>query len=80
MRNLNGLELSALLYDLLGVSIGGLVDLQQPGGLTQRPQGVHGVGALELPVLQPLLQVTDVAPTQMPQLQVHPLRLKPALA
>lgn len=80
MRNLNGLELGAFLNDLLGVSIGGLVDLQQPGGLTQRPQGVYGVGALQLPVLQPLLQVTDVAPKQMPQLQIHLLWLKPRLA
>lgn len=71
MKNLNGLEFSAFLNDLLGISIGGLVDLQQPGGLRQRPQGVYGVGALELPVLQPLLQVTDVAPEQRAQLQPH---------
>lgn len=71
MKNLNRLELSAFLNDLLGISIGGLVDLQQPGGLRQRPQGVYGVGALELPVLQPLLQVTDVAPEQTAQLQPH---------
>lgn len=64
MKNLHGLEFGALLHDLLGVAVGGLVDLQQPGGLRQRPQRVDGVGALEVLVLQPLLQVTDVAPEQ----------------
>lgn len=76
MENLNRLEFSAFLNDLLGVSVGGLVDLQQPGGLRQRPQGVYSVGALEVPVLQPFLQVTDVAPKQTRQLQTHLLKLK----
>lgn len=59
---LNSVELSARLTDLLGVIICGLVDLQQPGGLGQRPQSVDGIRALQLFLLQPLLQVTDVAP------------------
>lgn len=61
-QNLYGLELGAFPNDLLGVSVGGLVDLQQPGSLRQRPQSGDGVGALEVPLLQPFLQVADVAP------------------
>lgn len=55
VTNLDGLELGALLHDLFGVSVGGLVDLQQPGGLRQRPQSVDGVGALEVALVQPFL-------------------------
>lgn len=45
-RHLNRPELRALFGDLLGVVVGGLVDLQQPGGLRQRLQSVDGLRAL----------------------------------
>lgn len=63
-KHLNGPELRALLYDLLGVVVGGFVDLQQPGGLRHRLQSVYGLRALKLPLFQPFIQVTDVAPGQ----------------
>lgn len=58
--NLNRVELRAFFSDLLGVIIRGLVDLQQPGGLSQRPQSFDGIRALKVLLLQPLLQVTNV--------------------
>lgn len=61
-QHLHRPQLRALFSDLLGVVVGGLVDLQQPGGLRQRLQGVDGLRALQLPLLQPLVQVADVAP------------------
>ena len=70
-KYLNRVELSALLSDLLGVVISGLVDLQQPGGLRQRPQSVYSMRALQLLLLQPFLQVTDVAPEQTHKLLTH---------
>ena len=63
-KYLNRVELSAFVSDLLGVIVRGLVDLQQPGGLRQRPQSVYSIRALKFLLLQPLLQVTDVTPEQ----------------
>ena len=68
MKYLNGVQFSACAGDLLGVLVGGLVDLQQPGGLRQRLQSVHRIRALQLLLLQPFLQVTDVTPTQTEKL------------
>ena len=61
-RHLDGVELGAVVGDVLGVLVGGLVDLQQPGSLGQRLQGVHGAGGPQSLLLQPLLQVADVTP------------------
>ena len=60
--HLDGVELGAAGSDVLGVLVGGLVDLQQPCGLGQGLQGVHGAGGPQPPLLQPLLQVADVTP------------------
>lgn len=60
LKYLNRVEFSAFFCDLFGILISGLVDLQEPSGLRQRPQSIHGIRALKVLLLQPLLQVTDV--------------------
>lgn len=76
IKYLNGAEFGAFFSDLLGVVISGLVDLQQPGGLRQRPQSVDSVRALQLLLLQPFLQVTDVAPKQTREAMISFLSAK----
>ena len=65
---LNRVEFGAFVADLFGVVISGFVDLQQPGGLRQRPQSVYSIRTLQLLLLQPFLQITDVASKQTEKL------------
>lgn len=66
---LDGVELTAFFCDLFGVIIGGLFDLQQPGCLSQRPQSVNSIRALEFLLFQPLFQIADVTSKTTEQLK-----------
>lgn len=57
---LHGGKRRAVLTDLLGIIVRDLLDLQEPGCLRQRLQGLFGIAALKVLVLQPFFQVADV--------------------
>lgn len=69
--HLHGGQRGAALGDLLGITVRGLLDLQQPGHLRKRLQGVLGCAGLQVLVFQPLLQVADVASVGQPRGSRH---------